>query len=220
MEYEEEQFLMLSGLQHFLFCRRQWALIHIEQQWTDNELTTDGEIFHSRVHDEDAVELRNDVLTVRGMRVSSRKLGVSGACDVVEFIRSENGISLRNYKGSWMPVPIEYKRGKYDIEGADAAQLCAEAMCLEEMLCCSIEYGYLFWGAKHRREKIVFSADLRNIVDEAFQEMHQEYTRGYTPKVKLHKKCGNCSLKEICLPEMTKLQSVSSYISSVLGDLE
>ena len=93
-------------------------------------------------------------------------------------------------------------------------------MCLEEMLCCSIEYGYLFWGAKHRREKIVFSADLRNIVDEAFQEMHQEYTRGYTPKVKLHKKCGNCSLKEICLPEMTKLQSVSSYISSVLGDLE
>lgn len=121
MEYEEEQFLMLSGLQHFLFCRRQWALIHIEQQWTDNELTTDGEIFHSRVHDEDAVELRNDVLTVRGMRVSSRRLGISGACDVVEFIRSENGISLRNYKGSWMPVPIEYKRGKYDIQGADAA---------------------------------------------------------------------------------------------------
>lgn len=220
MAYEEDQYLMLSGLQHFLFCRRQWALIHIEQQWKENELTTDGAIFHSRVHDESAIELRNGILTVRGMKIASRQLGVSGACDAVEFIQSEDGVTLRNRKGKWLPVPIEYKRGKSDILNADAAQLCAEAMCLEEMLCCSLDYGYLFWGEKHRREKVAFDAELRNTVMDSLREMHQDYERGYTPKVKQHRGCKNCSLREICLPEITKVQSVESYLQSNLGESE
>lgn len=114
-EYREEDYLQLSGIQHFLYCRRQWALIHIEQQWSENGLTTDGKLFHQRVHDENAIELRGDTLSVRGMRISSCHLGITGCCDLVEFHRvKEKGISLQGYLGQWSVTPIEYKRGKFD----------------------------------------------------------------------------------------------------------
>lgn len=215
--YSEKDYLQLSGIQHFVFCRRQWALIHIEQQWSENVLTTDGQIFHERVHDEQATELRNGVLTVRGMRVSSRTLGISGACDAVEFRQSSDGISLYKRKGKWDVYPVEYKRGRYDFNKADASQLCAEAMCLEEMLCCHISKGYLFWGETHRRKEIVLDSDLRAAVTDAFSEMHEYYKRGYTPKAKPKKGCARCSLKDICLPEMTKVRSVRSYIRESLS---
>lgn len=217
-EYAEEDYLMLSGIQHFLFCRRQWALIHIEQQWSENVLTTDGQIFHKRVHDEHATELRNGILTVRGMRVASRKLGISGTCDAVEFRRSSDGITLPRHEGKWEVCPIEYKRGRYDINEADAAQLCAEAMCLEEMLCCTIAKGYLFWGETHRRKEVLLDQSLRKTVKAAFSEMHGYFQRGYTPKAKPKKGCAKCSLKEICLPEITKVRSVKSYIHESIGD--
>ena len=134
MEYREEDYLQLSGIEHFLFCRRQWALIHIEKQWSENELTTDGDIFHKRVHDRDQTEMRGDVLTIRGMSIKSGKIGISGSCDAVEFLRDDNGIELSGRTGRWQVCPIEYKRGRFDISEADSAQLCAEAMCLEEML--------------------------------------------------------------------------------------
>lgn len=216
--YPEEEYLQLSGIQHFLFCRRQWALIHIEQQWKENGFTTDGLLFHSRVHDENETELRGDTLTVRALRIFSRKLGVSGICDAVEFHRAEKGIFLKNYEGLWTVVPIEYKRGGHDILEADAAQLCAEAMCLEEMLCCSIEYGFLFWGEKHRREKVFFDDSLRKKVKESFHEMHRDYQRGYTPKVRSNKGCYTCSLKDTCLPELTRVPSVQSYIRESMSE--
>lgn len=211
-EYDEDEYLQLSGLQHFLFCRRQWALIHIEQQWNENVLTTDGMIFHERVHDENETEKRKNILIERGMRVSSKKLGISGICDVVEFHQSETGISLPRYQGMWEVIPIEYKRGKSDIRGADAAQLCAEAMCLEEMLCCHIPSGYLFWGTTHRREAVLFDDALRKKTEEALTEMHQYYKRGYTPRTKQKKGCAHCSMKDICLPEISKIHSVRAYI--------
>lgn len=215
-EYSEEEYLQLSGLQHFLFCRRQWALIHIEKQWKENVLTTDGMLFHSRVHDENDTELRGDVLTIRGLWIKSRKLGVSGQCDAVEFHRAENGIHLSGYDGTWTVIPIEYKRGRRDFRESDAAQLCAEAMCLEEMLCCHINNGYLFWGEKHRRELVLFSDTLREKVIQSFRKMHQNYERGYTPKVKIQKGCNSCSLKDLCLPELNKIHSVQSYIDERL----
>ena len=114
-EYDEEEYLQLSGIQHFLYCRRQWALIHIEQQWCENGLTTDGMLFHSRVHNEQEREMRNGRLTIRGLRVSSRQLGISGICDAVEFSKADNGITINGYDGKWEVLPIEYKRSQKDI---------------------------------------------------------------------------------------------------------
>jgi CRISPR-associated exonuclease Cas4 len=218
MEYKEDDYLQLSGIEHFLFCRRQWALIHIEKQWQENELTTDGNIFHKRVHDHDQSELRGDVLTIRGMSIKSMTLGISGSCDVVEFIHDENGIELTGRSGKWKVCPVEYKRGNYDISEADSAQLCAEAMCLEEMLCCRIEYGYLFWGEIRRRERVEFTEALRKTVTDAFKEMHEYYDKGYTPRVKTRKGCLKCSLRDICLPQLTKKVSVRTYIKRRLED--
>ena len=136
MIYQDEDFLQLSGLQHFKFCRRQWALIHVEKQWAENYRTTDGAIMHENAHDGSFTESRGDLVITRDMRVFSRTLGVSGACDVLEFRHGETGIPLKGREGLWQPYPVEYKRGKPKEGTEDTLQLCGQAMCLEEMLCC------------------------------------------------------------------------------------
>lgn len=187
-DFNEEDYLMLSGIQHFAFCRRQWALIHIENQWMDNYRTMDGILMHENAHDSTFSEKRNNVLIKRGLRVYSSYLGVSGECDIVEFHKNNTkGIELYGEEGRWLPIPIEYKRGKPKITDVDKLQLCCEAMCLEEMLCCEIERGYMFYGETHRREEVVFSDDLRKKVEAYLKEMHDLYLKKYTPKVKQHK---------------------------------
>ena len=148
---------MLSGLQHFPYCRRQWALIHIEQQWAENERTVDGQIFHSVAHDKARIEKRGDLLIIRGLHVKSARLGMSGICDVVEFHRADNGISLSSYAGLWQPYPVEYKKGLPKANEADELQLCAQAICLEEMLLCHITDGSLFYGENRRRKRVEFT---------------------------------------------------------------
>lgn len=147
MIYPEEDFLQLSGLQHFKFCRRQWALIYIENQWAENFRTTDGTILHENAHNGGFTESRGDLLVTRDMRIFSRTLGVSGACDVLEFRRGKTGIPLKGREGLWQPYPVEYKRGQPKENTADALQLCGQAMCLEEMLCCEIPRGALWLQA-------------------------------------------------------------------------
>ena len=159
--YAEEDYLMLSGIQHFAFCRRQWAMIHIEQQWAENYRTTSGELMHKKAHDEGSFEKRGDLLIVRGLRISSRELGLSGQCDVVEFHQDKDGIELFGYEGKWNPVPIEYKRGTPKENNADALQLCAQAICLEEMFQTNISEGFLYYGENRRRSKTEFTDDLR-----------------------------------------------------------
>lgn len=129
MIYPEEDFLQLSGLQHFKFCRRQWALIHIENQWAENLRTTDGAILHERAHDGNFAESRGDLLVTRDMRVFSPTLGVSGACDVLEFRRGSAGIPLKGRDGLWQPYPVEYKRGRPKEDSCDELQLCGQAIC-------------------------------------------------------------------------------------------
>ena len=133
----EEDYLQISGLQHYRFCPRQWALIHLEQQWAENLQTTEGVLLHERAHQEGLRESRGDLLTVRGLRVFSPNLGLSGACDVVEFRRG-SGVPLAGREGLWQAYPVEYKRGSPKADSCDALQLCAQAMCLEEMLCCEV----------------------------------------------------------------------------------
>ncbi len=215
-EYREEEFLQLAGLQHFTFCRRQWALIHIEQQWEENVLTVKGNLFHEKVHDGYSSEKRKNVIISRGMPVRSRALGISGECDVVEFVRAEEGIYLPGREGKYILYPIEYKRGRAKVTDEDRMQLTAQAICLEEMFLTEIPQAYLFYGETRRRECVEISSALREECRRLLQEMHQFYARGYTPKVKKTKKCEACSLKEICLPKLEKSRNVAQYISGHL----
>lgn len=212
MECNEEDFLQLSGLQHFAFCRRQWALIHLEQQWAENLRTTDGELMHARAHEAGNRERRGDLLITRGMYIHSSTLGVAGQCDVVEFHRVPNGVPLVGQEGLWQAYPIEYKRGAPKEHNADALQLCGQALCLEEMLCCEIPAGALFYGQPRRRQEIEFTAELRAQVREMLSQMHELYRRGHTPKVKPTKSCNACSLRELCLPALMKQVSAASYL--------
>ena len=216
--YNEEDFLQISGIQHFKFCRRQWALIHIENQWDENFRTTDGEIFHSVAHDSSHRETRGDKIITRDMRVFSPTLGISGACDVVELHLSDKGIVFPGLPNKYEIFPVEYKRGSPRDDTSNSLQLCAQAMCLEEMLCCDIPVGALYYGEIKRRQTIAFTEELRQEVREIVSEMHQYYSRGYTPKCKPTKSCNACSLKDICLPKLMRNKSVDSYIGKMLEE--
>lgn len=217
MAYSEEDYLSLSGIQHFCFCRRQWALIHIEQQWQENLRTVEGGILHEKAH-EGPNERRSDVLIVRGLQIASPSLGLRGVCDVVEFRRDPQGVPIAGHEGAYLPVPVEYKRGSPKEDDVDAVQLCAQVICLEEMLCCSIEQGFLFYGETRRRCPVVFDAALRGRVTSLAAEMHALYDRRHTPRVKLSKACRACSLADICVPRLSKSGRVGAYISRRIGE--
>ncbi len=220
MEYREEDFLNLAGIQHFAFCRRQWALIHIEQQWAENLRTVEGNIMHERAHDGELTEKRGDMLITRALPVFSRSLGVNGICDVVEFHQTPNGVTLTGWDGLYQPVPVEYKKGKPKEHQADELQICCQAMCLEEMLLCKISFGYLYYGEPRRRTKVNFASELREAVQKMAEEMHQYYARGYTPKSKAGKHCKACSLADLCLPKLCLNRSAKEYINRHLTEGE
>ncbi len=219
-EYTPDELLPLSGIQHFLFCRRQWALIHVEQQWKENALTVEGRLLHKRTDDPFFTETRNGVITARAVPVASYRLGLSGVCDVVEFSESPEGVRLptlrdavRGQEGLFLPAPVEYKRGKPKREPVDEAQLCAQAMCLEEMLAVSIPAGYLFYGETRHRVRVELGEALRGLVVKMSREMHVYFQRGYTPRVKTSKACRSCSLADICLPVLQEnVIAASKYI--------
>jgi CRISPR-associated exonuclease Cas4 len=199
-DYSPEESLPLSGIQHFIFCRRQWALIQIERQWEENVLTVEGKLLHHRVDDPFFTEKRKGVIVARAVPVFSPSLGLHGVCDVVEFRESPDGIRLPGRDERYLPAPVEYKRGKEKHDKCDEGQLCAQAICLEEMLAVSIDKGYLFYGQTRRRVAVELTAELRELVRNAAKEMQAYYQRGYTPKVKTSKACRSCSLANICLP--------------------
>ncbi len=209
---EEDSYLMLSGIQHFQFCKRQWALIHIEQQWEENVRTVEGQYLHQKADQPFIREKRGEKLIVRAMPVKSNELKITGICDVVEFIQDHNGVEIEGAKGKFTACPIEYKRGKPKVTDADILQLTAQALCLEEMLLCEISKGYMFYNEIKRREEVHLTVDLKNKVREITAEMQDYYNRRHTPKVKTGSFCKNCSLQHICLPELMNKRSVKSYI--------
>ena len=212
-EYTSDDLLPLSGIQHFLFCRRQWALIHVERQWRDNVLTVEGKLLHKRVDDPFFSETRQGVITARSVPVASYRLGLSGICDVVEFTFSPDGVALPGRQGRYLSAPVEYKRGREKRDPVDEAQLCAQAMCLEEMLLVDIPAGYLYYGQTRRRVPIEFTPELRGLVRRMAEEMHAYFQRGYTPRVKTSKACRSCSLADLCLPQLQdKAIPASRYI--------
>lgn len=203
MIYEEDDYLMLSGIQHYVFCPRQWALIHIEEQWNENYLTAAGRIMHAKAHDGDTCEKRGSLIIFRALKVRSVELGISGECDIVEFHQSKKGTSISGYNGLWLAYPVEYKRGKTKLDDCDRLQLCAQAVCLEEMLCTKIERGALFYGEVRRREVVDFTMELRTKLTDTVKSMHKMYARKYTPKAVKGKHCQSCSIKDLCLPGLS-----------------
>ena len=212
-EYKPDELLPLSGIQHFTFCRRQWALIHVENQWQDNILTVEGKILHKRVDNPLFSEVREGVVITRSMPVASYRLGLFGICDVVEFHPSPEGISIPGRKGTYRPASVEYKRGKEKKNPVDEVQLCAQTICLEEMLSVVIPHGYLYYGEIRHRIEIAMTEELRGLVAKMAEEMHAYFERGYTPRVKPSKACRSCSLEDICLPSLQENAiTASDYI--------
>lgn len=218
MAYDDEDYLMLSGIQHFTFCRRQWALIHIEQQWKENVHTIDGKIMHENAHKEYYVEVRDGTIITHSLGVRSSKLRLYGYCDVVEFRKSKDGVPIFGYESTYKAIPIEYKNGEPKPDDCDITQLVAQAICLEEMLCCKVPIGYIYYGKTKHRLKVEITDELRNEVESMALQMHQLYKAKHTPKVKRTKSCNACSLKNICLPVLCNTITVSQYIDDMLKE--
>ncbi len=217
--YEEDELLMLSGIQHIAFCERQWALIHVEQQWEENVRTIEGQFMHEQADDPFFSEWRNSVLTIRSVPLVSYKLGIIGRADVVELIPKNPGARL-DYKSNpdYNLRPVEYKRGKPKPDDRDQVQLCAQAMCLEEMNNLIIDFGYLFYGEIRRREKVEFTQELRVRVTELAEKMHKYFCQGITPLPVYKPHCKSCSLYNICLPSpLSRAGSVRNYLDKLLN---
>ena len=196
--YSDDDLLMLSGIQHFAFCERQWALIHVEQQWAENVKTTEGNHLHERVDDPMESDKRGKVITYRAFPLISYQLGLTGRADVVELIYTrEGGVPIEGYEGRWLLHPVEYKRGKQKPDDRDAVQVCAQAICLEEMFKIKITNGSLFYGETRRRVNV----ELRQTVFDHALSMHELYNNGITPLPVYKSHCKSCSLIDICLPQ-------------------
>ena len=207
-----DDYLQMSGIQHFAFCRRQWALAYLEQQWAENLRTTEGHLDHARCHDDTRTERRGDLLITRGMRVVSHRLRMAGNCDVVEFRACADGIPLQRTPGRWQPYPVEYKHGHAKETDADRLQLCAQAMALEEMLVCEVPEGEIFYEETRQREHVSLTPELRSTAQTMADEMNRLFARGYTPKSKPGKHCNACSLKELCLPALYQKADPAAYL--------
>lgn len=214
MLYDESSLLPISALQHLIFCERQCALIHIEQAWAENRWTAEGRVMHERVHEGES-EWRDNIRIVRGLRLRCLSLGLAGIADMVEF----HG-AFRNGGDKGNPFPVEYKRGKPKKNLSDKIQLCAQAICLEEMLDCAIPEGALYYGKSRRRLEVPFDNALRAETETAAQRLHELVEAGETPPpVYEKKKCEACSLIDLCMPRTVgRARGVEAYLAEMLKE--
>jgi len=215
--YKEDEFLQLAGIQHFCFCRRQWALIHLEQAWEDNVRTKEGDMLHMNVDDPFFVEKRGDVITSRSVPVHSHALGLSGICDMVEFKESPLGTSIYGRRGKYMPCPVEYKVGSPKQNMSDLMQLCAQAMSLEEMFNVDISTAFIYYARPKKRMLVEITKNLREDTVLLSKEMHDSFRAGITPKANRTKVCKECSLYDVCLPDLSEKLSVTDYFNKMKG---
>lgn len=220
--YSEEDLLPVSALQHLAFCERQWGLIHLEGIWEENRLTAEGRHLHNRV-DSPETEVRGDVRIVRGLRLRSLRLGLTGKADVVEFHHlpeeQHSGMRLSGVQGLWQPVPVEYKRGKPKPDHTDEVQICAQALCMEEMMATAVPEGVLFYGTPRRRYDVVFDGILRLKTETLCARLHELTKAGKTPQAEYGRKCRNCSLLNCCMPKIAgRDKKVKNYMATAFLD--
>lgn len=207
--------LMLSGIQHFRFCPRQWALIHIEQLWDDNRLTAEGEILHKHVDDASYRQKCGDYISLRSVSIASHELGLYGLSDVIELHptdNAENSIMHPKYPGRWLLYPVEYKHGRPKMDEVDEVQLAAQAMCLEEQYGIHIGWGAFFYHEIRHRVEVEITPYLRDIVVQCSKEMHAIFKCGSIPNIKYGKQCKRCSLINLCMPETANIPAASVYL--------
>lgn len=219
MTYDDDDMLMLSGIQHYMFCPRQWALIHLEQQWEENRLTAEGQILHNNVDDPSYRQKNGDVITLRSVHIASHTLGLYGITDAVDLVPSDtpdNSIRHPQYQGYWKPFPIEYKRGHSKSDERDEVQLCAQVICLEEIYNIHIDHAALYYGETRHREIISITDTLRDLTYKCAHEMHQIFNEGKTPKAEKKSSCKNCSLLNLCMPELSECSHVENYLKKNL----
>lgn len=221
--YSEEELLMLSGIQHIAFCERQYALAYIEMQWNENLFTLEGHHLHERVDNPFEDESRGGTLTWRSHYLVSYFLGLYGRADVVELVCAADddpdSIKINERKGRWKLVPVEYKRGKPKCDERDEVQLCAQAICLEEMYKTRITEGYLFYGNTRHRHQVAFEKNLREQVVVYSNRMHEIFKSYITPLPEYKPHCRSCSLSDLCLPKsMGKRFAGSEYLLNNLID--
>lgn len=217
--FNEDDMLMVSGIQHFRFCPRQWALIHLEQQWEDNLLTIEGQLLHKHVDDPFYRQKCGEHITLRSVNIASYKLGLYGISDAIELLPSDdNTYTIRHpkYPGCWIPVPIEYKHGKPKKDEVDEVQLAAQAMCLEEMYSIHVSHGAFFYAEIRHRVEVEITPRLKDIVRECSEEMHEIYQKKQIPMASKEKHCEKCSIKNLCLPEINDCGEVSAYLKNNL----
>ena len=215
--YTEDQLLPISALQHLAFCERQCALIHVEQVWAENRLTAEGRILHEKVHQTES-ELRSGVYAARGLRIRSLNLGLAGIADVVEFHPDKEGVPLPGRTGLWRPYPVEYKRGRPKPDFCDHVQLCAQAICLEDMLGVDVPAGAVFYGQPRRRQDVEFSASLRAQVSQLAARLRALLAEALTPPAVWMRKCANCSLVDLCRPKTAGSgKSARRYLGQMLA---
>lgn len=216
MEYSEDDMLMLSGIQHFAFCKRQWALIHVFQAWSENSLTLEGAYLHRNADNPLKSRRHGEKAQLNGVSVSSKSLGLYGVCDVVELIPSAGGVSVGGFDGLWSIRPVEYKHGTKKADICDEAQLCAQAMCLEEAFHAKIESGDLYYGKIARRHTVVFAPELRAQVFDISAEMHAAFSKAASIPAEYSPKCRSCSLFDICMPKSEKRANcVAKYLDKL-----
>ena len=221
MYYADDDMLMLSGIQHYMFCPRQWALIHIEQQWNDNRLTAEGKLLHKNVDNPTYRQKNGDAITLRAVNIASHTLGLYGISDAIELIPSDSevdAITHPRYAGYWKPYPIEYKRGHSKPDERDKVQLAAQVICIEEMYEIHIPKAALFYNETRHREQVTIDDRLRQLTYELSEAMHKTFDSRVTPRAVEQKGCKNCSLRDICSPELTKKTSVSNYLKQSLDE--
>ena len=219
MPYTEEDCIAISGLQHLAFCPRQWGLIHLDQEWAENRLTAEGKTLHERV-DEGYREFRRGLRQYSGLHVQSRELGLYGRLDVLEAIATEGpsvNVSLLGLSGNWSIHPVEFKRGKPKKHNADLVQLCAQALCLEEMTGLEIGTASIFYGEIRHRVEIELADILRQKTIALVQKAHELIYSGILPAAEIQAHCRSCSLNEQCLPRSQQSQRIATYQRDLLG---
>lgn len=214
---DEEDYLSLSRIQHFVFCKRQWALLELEQIWFENKDTTLGKLIHENVDDPYFYEKRKDRIYERSLRVKSDELKIVGICDLVIYEKNENGVEIENYNGLWLPYVVEYKKGRVKKTKADIYQLVAEVMCLEEMHNIKLKKSALYYKSPNKRLEIDITDELRQEVRDIVTQMYDIYNQNKIPKASKNINCKNCSLVDYCMPKLTKKKkSAINYINRIV----
>lgn len=215
--HTESDLLPLSALQHLVYCERQCALIHLEGVWVENRFTAEGGVLHARA-DERQTESRGDLRVARGLPLRSLRLGLSGRADTVELHRPEGsggGAVLPGVPGRWRLYPVEYKRGRPKSLPCDEVQLCAQALCLEEMLETEVPEGALFYGRTRKRKSVPFTRELRHLTESSAARLHELLAEGVTPPPVNDARCERCSLAPACLPRAPS-RSARGYLQRTL----